>query len=249
MRLPLMNAHRHIQLPRQVELLNKNFLLQSTTVGVLLPIIVQPNLADRYYLRRASHRRQSIEIGARHVENLFGMNAHARIKFIVPDGKFDDQLGIVERRAEIDDASDAGVDRARDHIVEIGGKFFVVKVAVTVHVNFFLQCYQPPALILSQRSNPMEQLSQTFLAFIDQYGYAAVAVLMAMENACIPIPSELILGFAGYLIFDERMTFTGAMVASSIFAYVVGKYLPPASTARAITSSRSAANFSSLRWQ
>ena len=76
----------------------------------------------------------------------------------------------------------------------------------------------------------MEQLSQTFLAFIDQYGYAAVAVLMAMENACIPIPSELILGFAGYLIFDERMTFTGAMVAGmiggmagSIFAYVVGK--------------------------
>ena len=76
----------------------------------------------------------------------------------------------------------------------------------------------------------MEQISQTFLAFIDQYGYVAVAVLMAMENACIPIPSELILGFAGYLIFDERMTFTGAMIAGmiggmagSIFAYVVGK--------------------------
>ena len=76
----------------------------------------------------------------------------------------------------------------------------------------------------------MEQISQTFLQFIDQYGYAAVAILMAMENACIPIPSELILGFAGYLIFDERMTFTGAMIAGmvggmlgSIFAYVVGK--------------------------
>ena len=75
----------------------------------------------------------------------------------------------------------------------------------------------------------MEQISQTFLAFIDQYGYVAVALLMAMENACIPIPSELILGFAGYLIFAERMTFTGAMVAGmvggmlgSIFAYVVG---------------------------
>ena len=75
----------------------------------------------------------------------------------------------------------------------------------------------------------MEQLSQTFLTFIDTYGYFAVALLMAMENACIPIPSELILGFAGYLIFAERMTFTGAMIAGmiggmlgSIFAYVVG---------------------------
>jgi membrane protein DedA with SNARE-associated domain len=52
---------------------------------------------------------------------------------------------------------------------------------------------------------------------------------MAAENACIPIPSELILGFAGYLIFADQMTFTGALVAGmvggmagSIFAYVVG---------------------------
>ncbi|MBR1728454.1 MAG: DedA family protein [Selenomonadaceae bacterium] len=75
----------------------------------------------------------------------------------------------------------------------------------------------------------MEQISQSFLTFIDQYGYFAVVILMAMENACIPIPSELILGFAGYLIFAERMTFSGAIVAGmiggmlgSIFAYLVG---------------------------
>lgn len=77
----------------------------------------------------------------------------------------------------------------------------------------------------------MEQLSQSFLNFIDAYGYFAVAILMAMENACIPIPSELILGFSGYLIFAERMTFSGAMTAGmiggmlgSIFAYLVGSY-------------------------
>ena len=75
----------------------------------------------------------------------------------------------------------------------------------------------------------MEGLTQSFLSFIDAYGYFAVAILMAMENACIPIPSELILGFSGYLIFAERMTFTGAMtagmiggMAGSIFAYAVG---------------------------
>ena len=75
----------------------------------------------------------------------------------------------------------------------------------------------------------MEQISQAFLTFIDSWGYFAVALLMAMENACIPVPSELILGFAGYLVSAERMTFTGAMIAGmiggmagSIFAYVVG---------------------------
>lgn len=77
----------------------------------------------------------------------------------------------------------------------------------------------------------MEQIYQSFLDFIAVYGYFAVALLMAMENACIPIPSELILGFAGYLIFADQMTFTGAMTAGmiggmvgSIFAYLVGSY-------------------------
>ncbi len=77
----------------------------------------------------------------------------------------------------------------------------------------------------------MEQVYQSFLDFIAVYGYFAVALLMAMENACIPIPSELILGFAGYLVFADQMTFTGAMIAGmiggmvgSIFAYLVGSY-------------------------
>ena len=77
----------------------------------------------------------------------------------------------------------------------------------------------------------MEQVYQSFLDFIAVYGYFAVALLMAMENACIPIPSELILGFAGYLIFADQMTFTGAMIAGmiggmagSIFAYLVGSH-------------------------
>lgn len=75
----------------------------------------------------------------------------------------------------------------------------------------------------------MEQFSTIFLDFIASWGYVAVAVLMAAENACIPIPSELILGFAGYLIFDGQMSFMGALtagmiggMAGSIFAYVVG---------------------------
>ncbi len=75
----------------------------------------------------------------------------------------------------------------------------------------------------------MENFSAMFLSFIQSYGYFAVALLMAMENACIPIPSELILGFAGYLVFADQMSFGGATVfgmiggmAGSVFAYWVG---------------------------
>ena len=75
----------------------------------------------------------------------------------------------------------------------------------------------------------MEYFSQIFLSFIASWGYFAVAVLMAAENACIPIPSELILGFAGYLIFAGHMSFEGALAAGmvggllgSVFSYEVG---------------------------
>lgn len=75
----------------------------------------------------------------------------------------------------------------------------------------------------------MEGLTHNFLLFIEDWGYFAVALLMAAENACIPIPSELILGFAGYLVFAGKMTLTGSTVAGmiggmagSIFAYYVG---------------------------
>ena len=75
----------------------------------------------------------------------------------------------------------------------------------------------------------MGSVSEVFLGFIDSWGYMAVAVLMGLENACVPIPSELILGFAGYLIFAGRMSFTGALcfgmaggMLGSIFAYYVG---------------------------
>ena len=77
----------------------------------------------------------------------------------------------------------------------------------------------------------MSQFTDMFLQFIDGWGYYAVAILMALENACIPIPSELILGFAGYMIYAGRMTFTMATVAGmvggmagSYFAYYVGHY-------------------------
>ena len=75
----------------------------------------------------------------------------------------------------------------------------------------------------------MEHFSVMFMDFIASWGYVAVGVLMAAENACIPIPSELILGFSGYLIFAGKMHFAGALIggmiggiAGSLFAYIVG---------------------------
>lgn len=80
----------------------------------------------------------------------------------------------------------------------------------------------------------MEQIFQYVIHLIDIWGYPAILIGMALESANIPIPSELIFGFAGYLVFLGRMDFNLAVMAGvvggllgSIGSYLVGYYGGP----------------------
>jgi membrane protein DedA with SNARE-associated domain len=46
----------------------------------------------------------------------------------------------------------------------------------------------------------LEALTTWIVAPISALGYFGVFVLMAIESACIPLPSEIIMPFAGYLL-------------------------------------------------
>lgn len=77
----------------------------------------------------------------------------------------------------------------------------------------------------------MEQFFHVVIDYIAVWGYVAIAFGMALESACIPIPSELIFGFAGYLVYKEQLDFTMSVIAGvsgglagSIFAYLIGYY-------------------------
>ena len=76
----------------------------------------------------------------------------------------------------------------------------------------------------------MEQFSVYFMEFIAAWGYVAIAVLMAAESACIPIPSELILGFAGYLIFDGQLGYAAALAAGMTPVQVPDLFFPDCMT-------------------
>lgn len=67
------------------------------------------------------------------------------------------------------------------------------------------------------------------VAFISGSGYIGVTLLMAIESACIPLPSEVIMPFSGYLVSAGRFSLWGVAVAGalgcnlgSIAAYFVG---------------------------
>jgi len=62
-------------------------------------------------------------------------------------------------------------------------------------------------------------------------GYGGVGVLMAIESACIPLPSELIMPFAGYLVYEGRFSLFWVATAGaigcnlgSLVAYEIGYY-------------------------
>jgi len=47
-------------------------------------------------------------------------------------------------------------------------------------------------------------LSGFIIAVISGGGYAGIVALMAIESACIPLPSEVIMPFSGYLVYTGR---------------------------------------------
>lgn len=72
-------------------------------------------------------------------------------------------------------------------------------------------------------------LVQFITHVIDLGGYAGIVALMGIESACIPLPSEIIMPFAGYLVYLQRFNLVWAATAGaigcnlgSIVAYWIG---------------------------
>ena len=51
---------------------------------------------------------------------------------------------------------------------------------------------------------------------IESAGYPGIVLLMVAENVLPPIPSELIMPFAGYLAADGKLTYVGVVVAGAV---------------------------------
>jgi membrane protein DedA with SNARE-associated domain len=74
-------------------------------------------------------------------------------------------------------------------------------------------------------------VSHFITSTIDHLGYAGVALLMAIESAAIPLPSEIIMPFAGFLVESGRFNLWGLGLAGaigstigSLVTYYIGYY-------------------------
>jgi membrane protein DedA with SNARE-associated domain len=77
----------------------------------------------------------------------------------------------------------------------------------------------------------LESLFSWIAGVISAMGYPGVVLLMAIESCCIPLPSEMIMPFAGWLVATGRFSLWGIALAGavgcvvgSIPAYYAGQY-------------------------
>jgi membrane protein DedA with SNARE-associated domain len=75
----------------------------------------------------------------------------------------------------------------------------------------------------------VEYVSNLIVSLISATGYSGVFFAMALESACIPFPSEIIMPFSGFAVSEGKMTLLGITLAGalgnlvgSIIAYFVG---------------------------
>lgn len=77
----------------------------------------------------------------------------------------------------------------------------------------------------------VEPIVDVATEFIGSAGVVAVFLLMTLESACIPVPSEAIMLFAGFSVSKGELTLVGIVIAGvlgnlvgSWIAYAVGYY-------------------------
>ncbi len=70
----------------------------------------------------------------------------------------------------------------------------------------------------------IDPLVEVATDFIDAVGLIGVFLLMALESACIPIPSEAIMLFAGFNVSEGDMTLVG-VVTAGVLGNLVGSWI------------------------
>lgn len=73
-------------------------------------------------------------------------------------------------------------------------------------------------------------MAEALQQFILHYGSFAIFLLMTLESVCIPIPSEVVVPYAGYLVYIHELSFvevvivaTLANVVGGLIAYAIGR--------------------------
>ncbi len=74
-------------------------------------------------------------------------------------------------------------------------------------------------------------IAEWITSFMSALGYPGLVIMMGFESMIAPVPSEVVMPFAGFLVAQGQFTFLGATLASSLgtligslLGYAMGRY-------------------------
>src|SRR4051794_28676411 len=62
----------------------------------------------------------------------------------------------------------------------------------------------------------MEEVAQHLKNFVESVGYPGLFLLVMIESTVIPVPSEIVLPFAGWLAADGKMSLALVLIVNSV---------------------------------
>ncbi len=86
-------------------------------------------------------------------------------------------------------------------------------IAIVFAIIYIVKCSQPIKLDFT---GFIENIGNKIIDLIEVTGYPGILFLMVLESALMPIPSEIVMPFSGYLVLQGKLNFTGVVLAGSI---------------------------------
>ena len=78
-------------------------------------------------------------------------------------------------------------------------------------INFLFQ-----SMNMSIVANILAVIGVWGITIISNLGYLGIFILMTLESMIFPIPSEVVMPFAGFLIAQGQFRFAGILIVSSL---------------------------------
>ena len=124
-------------------------------------------------------------------------------------------------------------NRSREQLRRKAPQLVVAAIVIIVAVYLLFEILEDLVIGAPMTSGPLSGaivfLTRNVTGAVRSWGYNGIFVLMLLESSSLPIPSEVILPFAGYLAFLGQLSFwiivmlaTVAGLAGSLIDYYIG---------------------------
>ena len=190
MGIAVVDADRHVQLAREVELPDEDAALQGATILILLPVIVEADLADGNDLRHVRPARKDIVLARGHLKGLLRVDADTGVEALIGLGQVDSPLRGLERVAHVDHARDANGSGSLHRLLDIRLELRVIEMRVRVdEFDAHQRTSVPAGMLTSSTLRPLPSLAARIIPS-ETTPRSLAGLRLTTSTTCLPTSSS-----------------------------------------------------------